>query len=133
VSTTRPLPLPNQDTEPFWQGTREGKLLIQRCTSCGRPQFYPRFFCTACAGDVEWMAASGRGTVYSFSVVRQNGTPPFDALVPYVLALIDLEEGVRMMGNVTEIPVDEVGIGLAVQVHFVRETDEIWLPLWRPA
>jgi uncharacterized OB-fold protein len=71
--------------------------------------------------------------VYSFSIVRQNGTPPFDQLVPYVLAMIDLEEGVRMMGNVLDIAVDDVAIGLAVTVDFVPETDDVWLPMWRPA
>jgi uncharacterized OB-fold protein len=65
--------------------------------------------------------------------VRQNGTPPFDTLVPYVLAMIDLEEGVRMMGNVLDIALDDVAIGLAVTVRFVPETDDVWLPMWRPA
>ena len=128
---TRPLPLPDQDTEAFWEGTRNQKLLVQHCASCERAQFYPRYFCTVCAGDVDWIEASGRGVVYTFSIVRQNATPPFDALVPYVLAMIDLDEGVRMMGNVTGIPVDEMRVGLPVEVHFVRETDEIWLPMWR--
>jgi len=131
VTTTRPLPLPDQDTEVFWGGAKNGKLMIQRCAACERTQFYPRFFCTACAGDVEWIEASGRGSVYTHTIVRQNATPPFDTLVPYVLAMIDLEEGVRMMGNVVGVPVDDVGIGMAVEVDFVRETDEIWLPMWR--
>jgi uncharacterized OB-fold protein len=130
--TTRPLPLPDQDTAAFWEGARNGKLLVQRCVECRRVQFYPRFFCTACVGAVEWIEASGRGEVYSFSIVRKNGTPPFDTLVPYVLALIELDEGVRMMGNVVDVPVDDVGIGMAVEVRFVRETDEIFLPMWRP-
>jgi uncharacterized OB-fold protein len=130
--TTRPLPLPDQDTAAFWEGARHGKLLVQRCVECRRVQFYPRYFCTACAGDVEWIEASGRGEVYSFSIVRKNGTPPFDTLVPYVLALIELDEGVRMMGNVVDVPVDDVRIGMAVEVHFARETDEIFLPMWRP-
>jgi uncharacterized OB-fold protein len=131
--TTRPLPLPDQDTEVFWSGTADGRLMIQRCLDCRRAQFYPRYFCTACASDVEWVQASGRGTVYTFTIVRQNLTPPFDSLVPYVLAMIDLEEGVRMMGNVIGIPAEEARVGMPVEVTFVRETDEIWLPLWRPA
>ena len=64
--------------------------------------------------------------------MRQSGTPPFDALVPYVLAMIDLPEGVRMMGNVIGVPVDSVAVGLPVLVDFVRETDDVWLPMWRP-
>ena len=128
---TRPLPLPDQDTSVFWDGTRDGKLLIQRCTACGRTQFYPRYFCTLCAADIEWIEASGLGTIYTFSIVRQNGTPPFDSLVPYVLAMVDLDEGVRMMGNVVDVDVDDVAIGQRVRVDFIRETEEIWLPMWR--
>jgi uncharacterized OB-fold protein len=131
VTDTRPLPLPDQDTEVFWSGAKNGKLMIQRCATCERTQFYPRYFCAACAGDVEWIEASGRGSVYTYTIVRQNATAPFDTLVPYVLAMIDLEEGVRMMGNVVGVPVEEVGIGMEVEVDFVRETDEIWLPMWR--
>jgi uncharacterized OB-fold protein len=133
VTITRPLPFPDQETEVFWDSAKQGKLMIQRCDPCDRTQFYPRYFCTECAGDVQWIQASGRGTVYTYSVVRQNGTPPFDTLVPYVLAMIDLEEGVRMMGNIVDIPVDEVAIGLSVVVDFIRETDDIWLPMWRPS
>jgi hypothetical protein len=129
---TRPLPLPEPETAPFWAGTDAGKLLIQRCLVCGRRQFYPRYFCAACAGDVEWIEASGLGEVHSFTIVRQNGTPPFDALVPYVLALIELDEGVRMMGNVIDVAVDDVSIGMPVQVTFARETDDVVLPMWRP-
>jgi uncharacterized OB-fold protein len=133
AAVTRPLPLPDADTEPFWAGTRDQKLLIQHCARCERAQFYPRYFCTECAGDVEWVEASGRGTVYTYSIVRQNLTPPFDTLVPYVLAMIDLDEGARMMGNVTGIDVDDVRIGMPVEVYFARETDEVWLPMWRTA
>jgi len=129
---TRPLPLPEPETQPFWDGTKDGTLLIQRCLVCGRRQFYPRYFCAACAGDVEWVEASGQGEVHSFTVVRQNGTPPFDTLVPYVLAVIELEEGVRMMGNIVDVDVQQVRIGMPVQVTFAPETDEIVLPMWRP-
>lgn len=128
--TTRPLPQPDQDSEAFWQGTKEGKLLVQHCVACDRNQFFPRYFCTVCAGPVEWIETSGQGEVHTFSIVRQNHTPPFNELVPYVLAIIDLDEGVRMMGNVIDIPVDQVTIGMRVQVRFVEETDAIWLPLW---
>jgi uncharacterized OB-fold protein len=132
VTVTRPLPQPDQETEVFWEAAKQGKLMIQHCEACNRSQFYPRYFCTECAGDVQWIEASGRGTVYTYSIVRQNGTPPFDALVPYVLAMIDLPEGVRMMGNVVGVPVEAVAVGLPVLVDFVRETDDVWLPMWRP-
>jgi len=131
--TTRPLPQPDQDTEAFWSGAQEGKLLIQHCPVCDRVQFFPRYFCTRCAGAVDWIETAGRGVVHTFTIVRQNHTPPFNEMAPYVLAIIELEEGVRMMGNVIDMPIDEVTIGMAVEVRFVEETDEISLPLWAPA
>ena len=129
---TRPLPLPEPETAPFWEATLAGKLVIQHCLRCDRRQFYPRYLCAACGGDVTWIEASGQGEVHSYTVVRQNGTPPFDALVPYVLAIIELDEGVRMMGNVVDVSVDDVRIGMPVQVSFVPETDDVVLPMWRP-
>lgn len=131
ANITRPLPSPEPETAPFWEGANSHKLLIQRCVNCQRHQFYPRFFCGACAGDVEWVQTSGNGQVHSFTIVRQNGTPPFDGLVPYVLALIDLDEGVRMMGNVVDIAVEDVTIGMPVEVGFLTVTDTVTLPIWR--
>ena len=131
--TTRPLPQPDQDSEAFWTGTKEGKLLIQHCDHCNRMQFFPRYFCTTCAGEVRWIETAGKGEVHTFSIVRQNHTPPFNELTPYVLAIIELEEGVRMMGNVIDVPIEDVEIGMPVEVRFVAETDDIVLPLWAPA
>ena len=134
MSAGRPLPLPDADTAPFWEAAHEGRLLIQRCESCDAVQFYPRALCTSCGtGPPAWLEASGRGTVHTFTVVRQNLMPPFKDLAPYVLAIIDLEEGVRMMGNVLECDPAEVHIGMAVEVFFEPATDELSLPMWRPA
>jgi hypothetical protein len=119
--------------QPFWDGTKDGRLLLQRCTACGRHQFYPRWFCATCAGAVAWIEAAGTGEVHSFTIVRQNGTPPFDELVPYVLALVELDEGVRMMGNVVDVAVDDVKIGMPVRVTFLPETGGVVLPMWVPA
>lgn len=130
--TTRPLPQPDQDSEVFWEGTKGGKLLVQHCAVCNRLQFFPRYFCTNCAGPVDWVDTSGKGAVHTFTIVRQNHTPPFNELVPYVLAIIDLDEGVRMMGNVIAAPIDDVAIGMRVKVRFAKETDAIWLPMWEP-
>ena len=134
MSASRPLPQPDEDTAPFWEAARDGRLLIQRCESCGAVQFYPRVLCTACGeGPPAWQEASGRGTVHTFTIVRQNLVPPFKDLAPYVLAIIDLEEGVRMMGNVLECDPADVHIGMAVEVVFEPATDELSLPMWRPA
>jgi len=131
--TPRPLPQLDQDSRPYWEGTKTGRLMIQHCEPCRRVQFFPRYFCTVCAGPVEWVESAGRGVVHTFTIVRQNHTPPFNELVPYVLAIIELEEGVRMMGNVIDVAVDEVRIGMTVSARFVAETDDIWLPTWVPA
>ena len=134
----RPRPGPDHVTAPFWDGTARGQLLVQRCTRCGGTQHYPRALCRDCAGAVEWIECSGRGTVHTFSIVRQNRTPPFDALVPYVVAMIDLDEGARMMGNVTYCDPDDVRIGMAVEVWFepyerADDAPDLSLPQWRPA
>jgi len=88
--------------------------------------------CRECGGETTWEQCSGRGTVYTYSVVRQNRTPPFDALVPYVVAMIDLEEGARMMGNITDCDPDAVRIGLPVVVQFEALDNGLTLPQWRP-
>jgi uncharacterized protein len=128
------LPTPDVDTQPFWDGARDGKLLIQRCRACGRAYFYPRPFCPSCwSADVAWEEASGRAVLYTYSIVRRNDLPPFPERVPYVAAVVDLEEGPRMMTNVVDCELDEVRIGMALEVTFRRETDEVTLPVFRPA
>jgi uncharacterized OB-fold protein len=99
----KPLPAPDGVSAPFWKAAAEGRLLIQRCPACGHRQFYPRALCTACGADPEWMEASGRGTVHTFTIVRQHGQRGFKEELPYVVAIIELEEGPRMMGNVGDL------------------------------
>ena len=92
-----------EESEPFFDAAREGRLLIQQCTACGEHQFYPRKICIHCGSpDVEWVEASGTGTVHTFTVIHQQGMPGWRDEVPYVAAIIDLEEGVRMTSNVVE-------------------------------
>ena len=130
----KPLPTVVGETAPFWQACREGRLLIQRCRDCGSPQFYPRGVCSHClSGRVEWVQASGKGTVWSFTVTYVNRAPGFRDETPYVLALVELEEGVKMFTNIVDCPPEEVRIGMPVEVTFVRATDEISLPYFRPA
>ena len=128
------LPVPDLEGEwkPFWDATARGELLIQECVSCRKRQFYPRAICTHCGGEPGWLIASGYGTVYTFSVVRQNLVPPFREMLPYVLAMVDLDEGVRMMTNITDCDLDDVAIGLPVEVHMRKATTGFWVPYWRP-
>jgi 3-oxo-4,17-pregnadiene-20-carboxyl-CoA hydratase alpha subunit len=127
---TRPRPATSRDTEFFWEGVARGELLIQRCSSCGTLRHPPRPACGACR-SFEWdtVRASGRGEVYSHVTMHHPVVPPFEA--PYDVALIELEEGVRIVSNVTGIPPDEVSIGMPVEVVFEKVDDELTLPLFR--
>ena len=100
---------------------------------CGHRQFYPRAVCTDCGGDVEWLTCSGRGTVHTFTVIRQNHAKPFKDELPYVVAIVELEEGPRMMGNVTGIDPDDMQIGMPVEVYFVQADEGVAVPFWRAA
>jgi uncharacterized protein len=128
----RPLPQPDADTEPFWTAARDGVLLLQRCVAEGHVHFYPRPVCVTCAADVEPFEASGDGEVHTFTVVHKSGAPPFNAMTPFVLALVQLDEGPRMMTNIVECAPDAVTIGMKVRVTFERQSDDITLPMWRP-
>jgi len=117
----------------FFEAAARGELLYQRCAACGHRQFYPRLLCTACGGDVDWAMASGRGVVHTFTIVRQNGEAPFKDELPYVVAMIELDQGVRMMGNLTGSPVESVRIGMPVEAYAVECGDGMAVPFWRPA
>lgn len=117
----------------FWEAAQQGKLLIQECPSCGHRQFYPRNICVACGASPGWLEASGRGTLYTYSVVRQYLLPPFKDMLPYVTAMVDLEEGVRMMTNIVDCDLDHVKIGMPLEVKFVAARDDLTVPYWRPA
>lgn len=130
----RPLPVPDQDTQPYWEAARRHELLIQRCLACGEHYFYPRPHCPHCLSNrTEWVRASGRGTVYAFTVVHRPPSPAFADRVPYVVALIDLAEGPRLMSNVVGCAPDAVHCGMAVEVAFEDVTPDIALPVFRPA
>jgi uncharacterized OB-fold protein len=129
----KPLPLPDGETKPYWDATKEHRLLIKRCQDCQTAIFYPRSVCPSCMSDrVDWVAASGRGTIYSYTVVRR-APPQFVEDAPYVVALIDLAEGVRLMSNVVGASPSDVRIGAVVEVVFEDVTPEITLPKFRLA
>ncbi len=131
----RPVPFVDADNRPFYDGCARGELWMQRCAETGRYQFYPRPCSVYTGGRVEWVKCVGKGTVHTFSVIRRNYPEPyFEALTPYVVAIIDLGEGVRMMSNVTGCTPEEVKIGMKVEVYFscVSEAQRVFLPFWRP-
>lgn len=125
MSDQLPEPIVNADSEPYWRGARDGKLLLQRCSDCGTLRFFPRYLCTECGSEAtEWIEASGRGTVHSFTIVHRAAFPEFQAHTPYVVALIDLAEGPRMMTNIVGDDRLSVAIGDTVTVTFENRGTE---------
>lgn len=127
------LPRPTPLSQPWWDACRDGKLLIQRCTGCGHTQFYPRTICTACgSAAVDWARASGRATVLSYTVVRQAVSPAYKPEVPYIIALVELEEGPVMMSTLAGCEPDDAHVGMAVKVRFEEWAETITMPLFQP-
>ena len=130
----RPIPTPSPETEPFWQGCRDGELLLQRCRACGNLQYYPRAVCTGClSSDLDWRRASGRGRIHSFTTVHRALSPVFEDDLPYVVAVIELEEGPRMVSRIVGCESRRLAIEQPVEVAFERVSDELTLPVFRPA
>jgi uncharacterized OB-fold protein len=130
------LPTIDEDTQAFWDGTKDGKLLIRHCTACGAYHYYPRTFCPECWSEsVEWTEASGKATLYTHSTVYSNDLPPFNQQVPYVAAVVDLEEGPRMMTRIVGADGDDLSIGMPLEATFEAVDDEgdVVLVYFRPA
>ncbi|WP_433476997.1 Zn-ribbon domain-containing OB-fold protein [Spirillospora sp. CA-142024] len=126
------LPLVEEETRPYWDAAREGRLLIRHCEPCGEPFFYPRPFCPRCWSDrVHWIEASGRARLYTYSVVRWNDLPPFGERVPYIPAVVDLAEGPRMMTELVGCEPGAAAIGMPLRVEF-RDEGEVSVPVFRP-
>ena len=123
------FPRPTPETAAFWEACRNHELLIQHCAQCGYYQFYPRIFCTECnSRDPEWVKSAGTGEVITFTIVRHPVSPAYADDVPYVIALIRLDEGPVLMSNVVQCEPDEVQTGLPVEVVFEPRTNEISIP-----
>jgi uncharacterized OB-fold protein len=128
-----PLPMPTPDSKPYWEGLREGRLLIQKCGRCGKLRHYPRPVCDACfAMEVEWIEASGRGTVHSWTQTHHAFLPEFAADLPYVLVTVDLEEGVRMIARLKHGS-GAIEIGALVECTFEIYNDDWTFPVFVPA
>lgn len=128
------LPVIDGESEVFWAAAREGRFLIMHCRVCDAAYFYPRRYCPRCwSGETEWREASGRGTVYTYSIVRQNPAPPFREWCPYAVVLVDLEEGVRVMANWDrDVALEQLAIGVPVRLGFEQINAEVSLPRVRP-
>lgn len=121
------------ESRPFWEALSEGRLLIKRCADCGAFHFYPRPFCPHCWSDaVEWHEASGRGRVYTYSTVYVNDLPPFGPEVPYVAAVVELDEGPRMMTRLVDCTRDDVTIDMPVEFRSEPFDDEHHMAVFHP-
>ena len=133
----RPQPhFPEHDTKYYWDGAKAGELRYQHCNACKSVNFYPTAHCQKCgAGGLEWRVSKGEGSVYTFSVVRQNRIPGFVEMGAYAVAYVDLDEGFRMLTNVvgTADPTKEISIGQRVKVEFEgQDSGEYPIPVFRP-
>ena len=130
----RPLPSPNALTEPYWQAAHQRELKLPRCESCAKFHFYPRSACPHCGSTaLAWQAVSGKGEVYSYTVVHRAPSQGFAEQVPYVVAVVALAEGPHLMTRLVQVQAEAAHIGLRVQVEFEKQDDETTLPVFRPA
>jgi uncharacterized OB-fold protein len=131
--TERFEPPVSDRAKPFWDATRERRLSLQYCRADGKPIHYPREVCPRCLGtDLEWRPASGRGIVYAFTVNYVPGSAPPERPLPYVVALVDLDEGVRMMTNIVGCAPRDVKVGMPVEVSWEPLSDGRHLPVFAP-
>ena len=116
---SRPLPQPTPVTQPFWDALREHRVVIQRCRECGAHVYYPRAACSACwSPDLDWVEVSGRGEVHTFTIARAPTAPHFRDEVPQIIALVELDEGVRLTTTLPGLRPEDVRVGLAVEPRF---------------
>jgi uncharacterized OB-fold protein len=121
MTSTLPVPDPvrTPEVEPFWEGAARGRLVLPRCRACHRFLWYPRTWCSACAtADVDWVEASGRGTIYTFTVVRRSAAPGYADHLPYVLAYVQLAEGPRVLTNIRTCNPESLHVGKQVRAVF---------------
>jgi uncharacterized protein len=122
----------DSDSRPYWEGLAQGELRIQRCNSCSKAVFYPRSICPHCHADqLSSIVASGKGTIYSYTVAHQ-AFGSFAADVPFVVAIVELEEGARMMSRIVDAPRERVKVGTVVRVTFEQVGEDLTLPYFRP-
>ena len=121
------MPRPTHEDREFWEGASRGELRVQHCTTCGRYQHYARMLCSHCGKQtLDWVTATGGGTVYSFTVIRQNGVPPFSERVPFVVATVDLDEdGARVIAAMPALDPADARVGMRVRAAFRPAGEEL--------
>jgi uncharacterized protein len=128
----REVPTVEDESRPYWEAAKQGKLLVKKCNACGVVHHYPRPFCPTCwSEDVTWLEASGRGTLYTYSTIFRNDLAPFDSWGGYVAAVVELDEGPRLMTNIVDCDPAALEVGMRVEVAFRDLTDEWAAPVFR--
>ncbi|MGH7292336.1 MAG: Zn-ribbon domain-containing OB-fold protein [Myxococcota bacterium] len=132
AKATITLPVPSPITREYWDAARAGRLVLPRCRACGRYFFRPEVVCKHCRSrDWHYVESPGRGTLYSYSVIHRAPTPAYKT--PFVLAIVELEEGITMFSNLVGCAPADAKIGMALEVAFEAVSDDITLPVFRPA
>jgi uncharacterized protein len=133
AAPSRPLPDMRNAGRQFWAAAAAGDLLVPHCKACQKNFWHPRPLCPHCGSDqVDWVKGSGKGSVHTFTVIRQSGDAFFKGKVPYAVAMVELDEGPRMMSNLVDCAVDDIKIGMRVEVLFEAAGEGIAIPLFRP-
>jgi len=130
----KPLPVTNDVTAPFWEAAKRHEMMLQRCKQCGHRFMYPREMCPNCmAFDLEWVKVAGKGRLYSFGVTRQPAHPSFNDVVPFIFALVQLDEGPRIITNLVDCAIEDAYVEMPVEVTYDDVTPEFTLVKFKPA
>ena len=133
IDYKKPLPLPDEASKPFFDGAKEHQLMVQKCSTCGTIIWPVKSRCDNClAATVSWIQASGKGTLYSFTLMHQVYHAGFATETPYNIAQVDLAEGLRIITNIVNCPNSELQIGMSLEVTFEDVSDEVALPKFKP-
>ncbi len=129
----KPMPVPDEASQPFFDGAKQHRLMLQKCLACGTLMWPVKPRCDHCFSEnVTWVQASGKGTLYSFALMHQIYHPGFASEIPYNIAQVDLEEGLRIISNVVGVPNSALQIGMPLEVTFEKVSEEVTLPKFRP-
>ncbi len=129
----KPLPAINEDTAPYWEGTRAGELRAQRCADCAHLRFPPSILCPRCLSEhAEWQRLSGRGKIFTYIVVHRPQHPAFFSDAPYNVAIVELEEGLRTHTAIVGCANEDLRVGMPVEVVYEKIDDEVTLPKFKP-
>ena len=132
---TKPIPIPQPESDRYWEGNRRGELWLRRCVDCDRAYFYPRDICPHCfSRNTNWFRSSGEGTLYAFSIPHRAPQPGFIKDLPYIVALVELEDGIRFPTNIIGVEPDpgNLKVGMRLKVVFEKLSDDITLPKFTP-